>query len=146
MKKPTGNGPWHLLTATLKNDKYYVDERLGQPKNTDNPHGFIDFLSLYRKEPFVLLGTYQNRMNIEIIAMSDDPENLEPIRDAILELNSILEGKERDLSDPAVVRLTENQLSEINTVDEMAEFVYEIDVIGIFKMEPFSSTAKEASI
>lgn len=52
MKKPTGNGPWHLLTAILKNNKYYVDERLGQPRNTDKPHGSIDFLSLYRKLKF----------------------------------------------------------------------------------------------
>ena len=138
MKKQTSNGPRQLPTVNLKKKKYYVDERLGQLRNVDNPHNFIDFLRLYRKKPFVLLGTYQNRMNIEIVAMSDDSENLESIRAAILELNSILEGKDRDFSNPQVVRLIENKLSEIDIVDDATEFVYEIDVIGIFKIEPLS--------
>lgn len=138
MKKSTNNIPRRIPTPASGNKKDCFDGRLGQSKNAVNPNGPVDSLSLYKREPFVLLGTYQHRMNIEIIAMSDDPTKLEPIRDAILELNSMLEGKDRDFSDPEVVRLIENQLCEINAVDDMAEFVYEIDVIGIFKMAPVS--------
>lgn len=138
MEKTTDNSPRQVPTTAL-GKKDYFNERLRQSRNADNPHDFVGPLDVYKREPFVLIGTYQHRMNIEIIAMSDNPANLESISDAILELNSVLEGKDRNLSDPEVVRLIENQLCEINTVDDMTEFVYEIDVIGIFKMAPVSN-------
>ena len=46
MKQKTGTvaGPRRLPTVKLANGKtYFLDKRLGQLRNVENPHDFIDF-------------------------------------------------------------------------------------------------------
>ena len=85
---------------------------------------------------YALLGKYEygNRHNVEVIATSDDCDELTKIWNAINLLNKELEGKDRELRNPKVEKLIEEKLSSVDIIDEGTEFVHEIRTIGLYKI------------
>ena len=88
---------------------------------------------------YALLGTYKNtdRNNIEVIATSDKPENLERIKRTINQVNTKLMGKDRDCSPKeveAIMTIINDKLNEIDIVEDSTGYINEINVIGIFNL------------
>ncbi len=88
-------------------------------------------------DKFAILGTYEygNRNNIEVIAISDNYEELLKIIDAINIVNEKLEGKDRDISNNEIRCLINEGLSSVDIVDEITDFIHEINITGIFRLE-----------
>ena len=83
-------------------------------------------------EKYALLGTYDTRNNIEIIATSDTYWELVEIQDRICELNTLLAGKDRDEPGKDAVAIIEIHLPRIDIMDEITGYVHEITTHGIF--------------
>jgi len=92
-------------------------------------------------EKYVLLGTYDgsDRMNVEVIASSDNINELADIRDSINSVNEKLAGKDRDIPYLEVNAIIEDHLATINIVDEATGYLNEISTIGIFELTKISS-------
>ncbi|MFC1895649.1 hypothetical protein ACFL0Q_03160 [Thermodesulfobacteriota bacterium] len=140
--------PKRLPTIIHKGKEYVIDWRLQEFRTVNPPLQFISFdselgreidSSMVSIEPFALFGTYEygNRNNVEVIASSEDYEELVKIRDAIKAVNEKLQDKDRDWNnaDDDVRRLVDDSLSSIDMVDEITDFIHEIDILGIFRLE-----------
>ena len=92
-------------------------------------------------EKYILLGTYDgsDRMNVEVIASSDNINELADIRDSINSVNEKLAGKDRDIPYLEVNAIIEDHLATINIVDEATGYLNEISTIGIFELTKISS-------
>lgn len=88
-------------------------------------------------ERYALLGTYENssRNNVEVIATADNCGELMNIRETIKGVNSHLIGKDRDAPNDLVDKLIKENLSSVDIADEITGYVYDITVIGIFKID-----------
>ena len=89
------------------------------------------------KEEFALLGTYEHadRNNIEIIAMSDDYEELVKIKEAIEIVNEKLIGIDRESPTDEVEKIIEERLDSVDIRDSVTGYVQDIHITGIFKIE-----------
>ena len=84
---------------------------------------------------YALLGTYDTRNNVEIIAESDEYWELVEIRDRIEELNTLLTGIDRYEPCKEATVIIEVHLPRIGIVDETTGYVHEITIYGIFKLQ-----------
>ena len=83
---------------------------------------------------YALLGTYDTRNNVEVIAFSDDIEYLVRVMDAIENLNGLLDGKDRDEISDKARHIVSNQLDGIDIHDEQTGYTHEIDITGIIEL------------
>ena len=140
--------PQRLPTVIHEGKKYFADRRLREFRTVNPPLQFVSFDSeLGRKidsateliKRFALLGSYVygNRNHIEIIASSEQYEQLVQIQEAITVVNEKLEHKDREwnLVGDEVQTLINDVLSCIDIMDEMTEYIHEIEVLGIFQMK-----------
>jgi len=89
------------------------------------------------KEEYALLGTYEHadRNNIEVIAMSDDYEELTKIKDAIESVNEKLAGLDRESPTEEVEKIIEGCLKSIDIEDSVTGYIYEIHTTRIVRLE-----------
>jgi len=90
---------------------------------------------------YILVGWYEDhdntrRPNVEILASSDDYQELERIWIAIGKVDQmIIEGDmERDEPTSEVLELVGNELAGINMMDQQTGYVWEVHVLGIFEV------------
>ena len=98
-------------------------------------------------EKYALLGTYQegmDRNNVEIIATSNDRDELINIWNAIETVNKKLQFTDREIN-IEIEELIEKKLEGIEITNseqyfDYATYVYEIKVIDIIEMKRFRTT------
>lgn len=82
---------------------------------------------------YALLGTYDTRNNVEVIALSDDIRKLKRIRTAIANLNHEFRDRDRDEVTEKAEHIMDTYLDGIDIQDNETYYVHEIDVIGIIE-------------
>ena len=89
------------------------------------------------KEEYALLGTYEHldRNNIEIIAMSNDYDELTKIKDATEIVNEKLIGIDRESPTDEVEKIIEISLDSVDIRDSVTGYVQDVNITGIFKIE-----------
>jgi hypothetical protein len=89
------------------------------------------------KEEYALLGTYDqtDRGNVEIIALSDDYDELVKIEKAIDSVNEKLSGRDRDNPSEEIEKIIEDNLASIDMEDGVTGYIYEIHTTRIVKLE-----------
>lgn len=84
---------------------------------------------------YALLGTYDTRNNVEVIALSDNTDELKKVRNAIDKVNELLMDKDRDEPNDEAKAFIEKNLSEIDIVDKETGYVHEIETKGIVELK-----------
>ena len=82
---------------------------------------------------YALLGTYSNRNNVEVIALSDDIKHLKRISTSIANLNHELRDRERDEVTEKAEHIMDTYLDGIDIQDSETDYVHDIDVSGIIE-------------
>lgn len=83
---------------------------------------------------YALLGTYDTRNNVEVIAFSDDVKHLERIRTAIHNLNHLFTDRNRDEIPDKAWHIINTELNDIDIHDEQTDYVHEIEIDGIIEL------------
>jgi hypothetical protein len=84
---------------------------------------------------YALIGTYDTRNNIEIIATADTPWELVEIRDRISELNTLMMEADRYEPGKDAMAIIELHLPRIDIVDETTGYVHEITICSIYELK-----------
>jgi hypothetical protein len=86
-------------------------------------------------DKYALIGTYDTRNNIEIIATADTPWELLEIQDRISELNTLMVERDRYEPGKDAMAIIETHLPRIDIVDETTGYVHEITICGIYELK-----------
>jgi formylmethanofuran dehydrogenase subunit E len=89
------------------------------------------------KEEYALLGTYDqtDRGNVEVIALSDDYDELVKIEKAIESVNEKLSGGDRENPSEEVEKIIEESLTEVDIEDRVTGYIYKIHTTRIVRVE-----------
>ena len=89
------------------------------------------------KEEYALLGTYDqaDRGNVEVIALSDDYDELVKIEKAIESVNEKLSGRDRENPSEEVEKIIEENLGSVDIEDGVTGYIYEIQTTRIVRLE-----------
>lgn len=83
---------------------------------------------------YALLGTYDTRGNVEVVAFSDNLKHLRSIRKSIANLNHEFQDRDRDEVTDKAKHIMDTYLDGIDIYDEYTGYVHEINVIGIIEI------------
>ena len=89
------------------------------------------------KEEYALLGTYDqtDRGNVEVIALSDDYDELVKIEKAIESVNEKLSGRDRDNPSEEVEKIIKECLAQVDIRDSVTDYIYKIHTTRIVRLE-----------
>jgi hypothetical protein len=89
------------------------------------------------KEEYALLGTYDqaDRGNVEVIALSDDYDELVKIEKAIESVNEKLSGRDRENPSEEVEKIIEENLGSVDIEDGDTGYIYEIHTTRIVRLK-----------